>query len=93
VNLLENAKRKTKEALADVNKLLSNQAPLDHYMKNQLKKCQSILSEMLDSMENGTLPPIEKRDNGMGHMIVDSWDSNSELGNSIIEAERAYLKV
>lgn len=56
----------------------------------QLDACKEQLGEMLDQLESGHLPPPNQRLRGMGHMIADSWPTNSTLGDALLLAEQAY---
>lgn len=56
----------------------------------QLEMFRSELKRMLTNLEAETLPPKAERLSGMGRVIVDSWPLGSSLGETIIDAERAY---
>lgn len=60
--------------------------------EKQLSTFRQILIQMAQSLKSGDLPNRMDRHPGMGAVVVDSWPFDSELGELIIAAERAYLK-
>jgi hypothetical protein len=58
----------------------------------QLLACKRQLSEMIVELASGSLPPIHQRMHGMGHMIADSWPTDSKLADALLAAEQAYRR-
>jgi len=58
----------------------------------QLQSSRNQLEQMLVQLETNTLPPLESRLSGMGHMVGDSWPPNDPLGIALLEADQAYRK-
>lgn len=92
MNQVDQAKASVQSALEGVNAALL-QGIGDEYMRNNLKRFKTILEEMLSAMVSGKLPPPETRNRGMGRVIVDSWPSDSRLGELIIKAEDSYQEI
>ena len=59
----------------------------------QLKKMYKFFDEILTELESGEIPPKEMRNRGVGKVIIDSWPFDSLLGEILLNAEQAYLKL
>ncbi|SEL33357.1 hypothetical protein [Streptacidiphilus jiangxiensis] len=57
----------------------------------QLRTFRSNLQTLRDQLMSGRVPPRGQRLTGMGRMITDSWPFDSQLGQTLLNAEQHYL--
>ena len=57
----------------------------------QLRGFRAELMKMLDDLESGSPGSQETPTRRIGHIIVDSWPIDSELGDILLRAENEYL--
>ena len=60
---------------------------------SQLSKCQLQLETMQYQIEKEVFVDSAHWAEGMGKMIVDSWPLGTSIGQALIVAEDAYLKI
>jgi hypothetical protein len=60
---------------------------------SQLKTVQKELEEMERKVIYDLVPPRAARGRSMGRMICDSWPLGSVLGDSVLAAEEAYVRI
>jgi hypothetical protein len=65
-------------------------SPRHKLCPQQLGTCRETLRGYLDSIEKGALPPRRERGEGLGRMVMDSWPFDLDLGNLVLQAERAW---
>ncbi|MBI4661065.1 MAG: hypothetical protein HY735_19715 [Verrucomicrobia bacterium] len=92
MNQIAKALALSKQALALINQEMERQ---DHGSGavgtvSQLLTCKQQLQAMIAELESGSLPPKDERLRGMGHMIADSWPTDSTLADALLLAEQAY---
>lgn len=60
---------------------------------SQLTTIRKKLEAMEVTILSDAMPPQSNRDRGMGHMISDSWPLGSTLGEIVLSAEEAYVRL
>jgi hypothetical protein len=76
------------QALDEVERELSE--PRHPISPGQLGTCRETLRGYLASLDGDALPPKRDRGEGLGRIVVDSWPYDVPLGNTILQAERAW---
>lgn len=56
----------------------------------ELGTCRETLRGYLDAIDKGVLPPRRDRGEGLGRIVMDSWPFDLDLGNLVLQAERAW---
>jgi hypothetical protein len=56
----------------------------------ELGECRETLRGYLDAIDAGALPPRKERGEGLGRIVMDSWPFDLDLGNLVLQAERAW---
>jgi hypothetical protein len=65
-------------------------APRHQLCPQQLGTCRETLRGYLQAIDRGELPPRRERGEGLGRMVMDSWPFDLDLGNLVLQAERAW---
>ncbi len=65
-------------------------SPSHQLCPEQLGTCRETLRRYLDAIETGVLPPRRDRAEGLGRIVMDSWPFDLDLGNLVLQAERAW---
>ena len=56
----------------------------------ELGTCRETLRAYLEAIDKGALPPRRSRGEGLGRIVMDSWPFDLDLGNLVLQAERAW---
>ncbi|HEY6006113.1 MAG TPA: hypothetical protein VIV57_24750 [Anaeromyxobacter sp.] len=56
----------------------------------ELGTCRETLRGYLEAIDKGALPPRRERGEGLGRIVMDSWPFDLDLGNLVLQAERAW---
>ena len=65
-------------------------SPRHQLCPQQLGTCRETLRGYLEAIERGELPPRRERGEGLGRIVMDSWPFDLDLGNLVLQAERAW---
>lgn len=65
-------------------------SPRHQLCPQQLGTCRETLRGYLQAIDRGELPPRRERGEGLGRMVMDSWPFDLDLGNLVLQAERAW---
>lgn len=65
-------------------------SPCHQLAPGQLGTCRETLRAYLDAIDKGSLPPRRDRGEGLGRIVMDSWPFDLDLGNLVLQAERAW---
>ncbi len=65
-------------------------SPRHQLCPEQLGTCRETLRGYLEAIDRGELPPRRERGEGLGRMVMDSWPFDLDLGNLVLQAERAW---
>ncbi len=78
----------------ELKKFLEGVVPqIEGMTPSQLSKCQLQLDTMRDQLEKEIFVDSFHWAEGMGRMIVDSWPLGTSIGQALIAAEDAYLRI
>lgn len=87
LSLISNAQKELKTFLDGVAPQFEGMTP------QQLSKCQLQLETMKQHIEKEIFVDPTHWAEGMGKMIVDSWPLGTQIGQALIAAEDAYLRI
>jgi hypothetical protein len=65
-------------------------SPRHQLRRDQLGTCRETLRGYLEAIEKDALPPRRERGEGLGRIVMDSWPFDLDLGNLVLQAERAW---
>ena len=65
-------------------------SPCHQLCPQELGKCRETLQGYLEAIDKGALPPRKERGEGLGRIVMDSWPFDLDLGNLVLQAERAW---
>jgi hypothetical protein len=65
-------------------------SPRHQLCPQQLGTCRETLRGYLEAIDRGELPPRRERGEGLGRIVMDSWPFDLDLGNLVLQAERAW---
>jgi hypothetical protein len=65
-------------------------SPRHQLRQDQLGTCRETLRGYLEAIEKDALPPRRERGEGLGRIVMDSWPFDLDLGNLVLQAERAW---
>ncbi len=66
------------------------EAPRYKLCPEELCTCRETLRGYLDAIDRDSLPPKRSRGEGLGRIVMDSWPFDLDLGNLVLQAERAW---
>lgn len=88
---LARARTLVQSALSAVERELD--APTLPLRPAELGACRETLRGYLDAIDRGALPPRRERGEGLCRIVMDSWPFDLDLGNLVLQAERAWRNV
>jgi hypothetical protein len=65
-------------------------SPRHQLCRDDLGTCRETLRGYLDAIDRDALPPRRDRGEGLGRIVMDSWPYDLDLGNLVLQAERAW---
>jgi hypothetical protein len=84
------------KAIEEVDREMDRRKPdaviTDNVSMPQLGHIRDVLKAVVLELESGNLRPKSERHLGIGRFVVDSWPHELSLGESLIDAERAYYE-
>lgn len=90
----EKAIKLVKNALDLLEKeFLSPDPTLANILRGQKENFKHKLQEMYQHLNMNTVPEKNQRNLGVARAIADTWPYDSNLGEAIAKAERAYIEV
>ncbi len=65
-------------------------SPSCQLCRDELGTCRETLRRYLEAIDRDALPPRKDRGEGLGRIVMDSWPFDLDLGNLVLQAERAW---
>lgn len=66
------------------------ESPRYKLCREELGTCRETLRGYLDAIDHDALPPKRNRGEGLCRIVMDSWPFDLDLGNLVLQAERAW---
>ena len=65
-------------------------SPSNRIRRDELGTCRETLRGYLEAIDKDALPPRRDRGEGLCRIVMDSWPFDLDIGNLVLQAERAW---